>query len=73
MSDSTITVRRQVIAVSELTDIQVTEIVEVDGVFQRAVRFFGSPGSTNAPAVLEVIVSADTTAAVEITAPERNF
>lgn len=71
--NSTVTTRRHVIDVSNTQQVRVTEIVATNGQFQRAVRVYGAPDGTDGPPVLEVILTADTRAKIEVLTPELTF
>lgn len=60
------------LSVSEVVDIQITEIVVATG-YARAIRIFGAPDGTDGPAILEIVVTSATRANIEITTPEVNF
>lgn len=62
----------QTIRVTEVSRIQVTEIVTADETSVRALRIWGSDGTEVAPTI-EIIVSAETAAALKIATPELVF
>lgn len=70
---STLTTRRQTIDVSNPVDIQVTDIVAVGGSFQRAIRIYGEAEGTDGQPILEVVLTAPTAAAIDITTPSLTF
>lgn len=70
---SVLTTVTQKIAVSDVADIKVTEIVSADGVYTRAIRIYGAPSGTDAPPVLEIVVSSDTQGNIKLTTPEIEY
>jgi len=73
VADSVVRTTRHNLAVSEVRDIQITDIVLVGGVYTRAIRIYGEPGGTQAPPVVELVVSSPDRADIEVMAPERGF
>lgn len=69
---TTVTHPHQTLRVTEVSKIQVTDIVDDAGTSVRALRIWGSDGPNVAPTV-EIIVSAETAAALKITTPELVF
>lgn len=73
MADSSVSQHATRILVTEVTDVQVTEIVEADGTFIRAIRIYGTPSGGAIPPVLEVQIKGATADALKVTTPELNF
>ncbi len=73
MTDTTVSQHASKMIVTEVTDVQVTEIVEADGTFVRAIRIYGTPSGGAIPPVLEVQIKAGTSDALKVTTPELNF
>lgn len=75
MTQSLIAHVSQKLAITAVTDIEVTGIVE-DGAggWTRALRFYGAPAeAVNRTLVLEVLLQSDTRADLAITTPEIDF
>lgn len=69
---TTVTPRSQSLVVTEVSKIQVTDIVDDAGTSVRALRIWGSDGPNLAPTI-EIVVSAETAEALRITTPELMF
>ena len=70
---SVITQHTMKITVSEVEDVQVTEIVNDNGEYVRAIRIFGQPEGVNAAPVLEVHVRSADQNKIKVTTPEIDF
>lgn len=69
----TISIERQTLRLTSVTDVQVSEIVAADGGgFTRRVNIFGAGGSQERP-VLELIIEGATREDVAFTTPEIDF
>ena len=64
---------QQTVEITDVTDVQVTEIVEDGAGFVRAIRIYGSPSGDNAPLILDLRIKADTSAALNVTTPVFEF
>lgn len=65
---------RQVLHVTEVTDIQVTEVAEDgNGGFVRKILIYGSAGVDPVLPALEIFVSGDAETKVRFTTPELDF
>ena len=73
MADSIVTHHATKICVTEVTDVQVTEIVENSGTFVRAIRIYGTPSGNGILPVLEVQIRSDTGGNLKVTTPELDF
>ena len=75
MTQSVITKVSEKLSISDIKDIEVTEIVDDgSGGWVRSVRFYGSPATgTNKVLVLEVLLQSIVTADLNITTPEIDF
>lgn len=69
---STVTTTRQHVTVIDVSDVEVTEIVEDDGEFVRAIRVYTTEGA-NAAVVFEMTIRGATMEAIKVTAPEQEF
>lgn len=69
---TTVTPQHQTFRMTEVSKIQVTDIVDSGGNAVRALRIWGSAG-IEVPPTIEIIVSAETAAALKITTPELVF
>lgn len=69
---TTVTHPHQTLRVTEVSKIQVTDIVDDAGTSVRALRIWGSDGTDIAP-TLEIIVSAATADTLRIMTPELVF
>ena len=73
---SELILRRSTHEITDVAAIKVTEVTEVTedgGGHVRAIRIFGSPGGTEAPPILEVIVRADDRDNIKVSTPELRF
>lgn len=75
MAKSTITTVSQKIALDQVRDVQVSDIVaDGAGGFVRSVKFFGEPSASAGPAlVLEVLIQSEARADLDITTPALTF
>jgi hypothetical protein len=73
MTDSVLTQTFQKIKVTEVEDVQVTEIVDDSGKFLRAIRVFGMPGGTEAAPIIELQIQSATAEKIKVTTPEIDF
>lgn len=71
---TTITRSREVIHVTEVTDIKVTEVADDgNGNFVRKILIYGSAGVDPVLPALEIFVSGDAETKVRFTTPELDF
>lgn len=70
---SELILRRSTHEITDVAAIKVTEVTEDGGGHVRAIRIFGSPGGTEAPPILEVIVRADDRDNIKVSTPELRF
>ena len=73
MTDTIITHQWQKIVVTEVTDVQVTEITTQGGMSYRAIRVYGTPTGENIGPVLEVHINSPEAANLKVTTPELDF
>jgi len=72
---STVTQISSRVAISEVRDVQITEVVE-DGAggYVRAVKVFGAPEASAGPAlILEILIQSEAKSDLDITTPELSF
>ncbi len=72
MSSAIIT-HTQKVEVTEVEKVIVTEVVDADGSFVRAIRIYGAPDGTDAPPVIDLVLRTDTAAKIELTTPALNY
>lgn len=70
---SELILRRATHEITDVAAIKVTEVTEDGGGHVRAIRIFGSPGGTEAPPILEVIVRAGDRDSIKVSTPELRF
>lgn len=70
---SAITTRRHTIDVANPVAVRVTEIVAANGAYQRAIRIYGEAEGTDGQPILEVVLTAPTADAIEVTTPNLAF
>ena len=63
----------QTVEISDVTDVQVTEIVEDAPGFIRAIRIYGTPAGDKSPVILDLRIRSDTIAALSVTTPVLEF
>lgn len=73
MADTTISQFFQKVTLTEVTDVQVTEVVEADGTFTRAIRIYGTPSGPNIGPAMEIFVKSPEADNLKITTPELDF
>lgn len=75
MANSNHTVITQKIALDQVRDVQVSDVVaDGAGGFVRSVKFFGEPTASAGPAlVLEVLIESETRTDLDITTPTLSF
>ena len=70
---SAITTRRHTIDVTNPVEVRLTEIVAVNGSFQRAIRVYGEAEGVNGQPILEIVLTAPTSDAIEVMTPNLTF
>ena len=70
---SEITTRRHTIDVTNPVEVRLTEVVAVNGAYQRAIRVYGEAEGTNGQPILEVVLTAGTADAIEVMTPNLSF
>lgn len=72
---STVTQISSRVAISEVRDVQITEVVaDGTGGFVRAVKVFGAPEASAGPAlILEILIQSEAKSDLDITTPELSF
>jgi hypothetical protein len=73
MTTSVITQHTSKITVTDVEDVQVTEVVEDNGEYVRAIRIFGAPEGVNAAPVIELLVRSTDQNKIKVTTPEIDF
>lgn len=73
MPDTTVTQFVHKMILTEITDVQVSDLTLADGIYSRAVRFYGTPSGQNIPPVLEVQIKSDVADNLKIVTPGLPF
>lgn len=64
---------RQTVEISEVEDVQITEVVDEGGTYVRALRVFGAPHGRSGPPIIEVVIRSESRSNIHITTPEVEF
>lgn len=68
-----ITTTQQMVEITDVTDVKVTEIVANGAGFVRAIRIYGTPAGDNAPLLFDLRIKSDTQANLNVTTPVFEF
>lgn len=70
---STITDTHRSIKATEVREVVVTEAVQVDGIWSRAIRVLGDVGAEKPGEILEIVITSPDRADIDLSAPEQRF